>query len=124
MEAAMLAWDRAVRGEHGGAHNPNRDPQTGRFVSKPVECLKSDNVRLEDAAKKLGTLDYGNSAQAGLRRLEKAASSGDQTAAALLRRVVNPNDNMSVNGACVQMGWRKPTRTITLLRSYRSIILP
>jgi hypothetical protein len=43
----------------------------------------------------------GNSAQAGLRRLEKAASAGDGNAADLLRRVVDPADAMTVNGAFV-----------------------
>jgi hypothetical protein len=40
----------------------------------------------------------GNSAQAGIRRLEKAASGGDGNAADLLRRVVDPNDAMTING--------------------------
>ena len=47
----------------------------------------------------------GTTAQAGLRRLEKAASAGDGNAADLLRRVVNPADAMTFNGA--YMGWRR-----------------
>ncbi len=54
----------------------------------------------------------GNSAQAGIRRLEKAATAGDSNAADLLRRVTDPNDAMTVNGACVAMGWRKPMLTV------------
>ena len=34
------------------------------------------------------------------------------SAADLLRRVVNPNDGMRINGACVQMGWRKATKAV------------
>lgn len=109
-ERAMLAWDKAVRGEHGGAREgagrksasaeiPLHDPETGE--------IKSDNVTL-DKSERQG----GNSQQQGLRRLEKAASAGDGNAADLLRRVVNPNDAMTVNGACVAMGWRKPTVTV------------
>ena len=38
-EAALLALDRALRKEHGGARNPNRDPETGRLAPKPPEDL-------------------------------------------------------------------------------------
>jgi len=115
-ERAMLAWDKAVRGEHGGAREgagrkpavvaeaPPHDPETGG--------IKSDNIRLESTLSGKPSSDYGTSAQAGLRRLEKAASAGDGNAADLLRRVVNPDDAMTVNGACVAMGWRKPTVTV------------
>ncbi len=109
----MLAWDKAVRGEHGGARDgagrkpaiaddaPPHDPDTGE--------IKPDNIRLENTPVAKPSSDYGTSAQAGLRRLEKAASAGDGNAADLLRRVINPDDAMTVNGACVAMGWRKPT---------------
>ncbi len=112
-ERAMLAWDKAVRGEHGGAREgagrkpavaasaPPHDPETGE--------IKADIVSLENKPDRVRPTDYGNSAQAGIRRLEKAASAGDGNAADLLRRVVNPDDAMTVNGACVAMGWRKPT---------------
>jgi len=107
-ERAMLAWDKAVRGEHGGAREgagrkpavaadaPPHDPETGE--------IKGYIIPLEKQVSK-GT---GTSAQLGLRRLEKAATAGDGNAADLLRRVVNPDDAMTVNGACVAMGWRKP----------------
>ncbi len=100
-------------GEHGGAREgagrkpavaadaPPHDPETGE--------IKADIVSLENKPDRVRPTDYGNSAQAGLRRLEKAASAGDGNAADLLRRVVNPDDAMTVNGACVAMGWRKPT---------------
>ena len=47
-----------------------------------------------------------------MRRLDKAARAGNGNAADLLRRVIDPNDAMTVNGACVAMGWRKPTVTV------------
>jgi len=110
----MLAWDKAVRGEHGGARERagrkpavaaevlTHDPETGE--------IKAGNIRLENTPAAKLSSDYGTSAQAGLRRLEKAASSGDGNAADLLRRVANPDDPMTVNGACVAMGW-PPART-------------
>jgi hypothetical protein len=61
----------------------------------------------------------GNSAAAGLRRLHAAAmpiidpetgeviKDGDQKAAALLARV--EANELSVNAACIEMGWRKKT---------------
>jgi hypothetical protein len=102
----MLAWDQAIRGDHGGSHNPNRDPETGRLTAP---TLNVDNIHVEDN----GTVrPTGTSAEAGLRRLDKAAQGGDEKAAALLHRVVDPNDDMTVNGACIEMGWRKPTKTV------------
>ena len=65
------AWDKAVRGEHGGAREgagrkpavvaemPDHDPETGE--------IKCDNVNVE---KRDGTIrPTGNAAQQGLRRL-------------------------------------------------------
>ncbi len=105
----MLAWDKAVRGEHGGNRNP-----TGRNQHTPepdgvADEVKSDNVTL-DLIK--SDRQGGNSQQQGLRRLEKTASDGDGNAADLLRRVIDPDDAMTVNGACVAMGWRKSTLTV------------
>ncbi len=89
----MLAWDKAVRGEHGGAREgagrkpavaaevPDHDPETGE--------IKLDNIQLE---KPVSDAPTGTSAQAGLRRLEKAASAGDGNAADLLRRVMSLNE--------------------------------
>jgi len=98
-----------VRGEHGGAREgagrkpavtvdaPPHDPETGE--------INVSNIHVD----KVPDRPAGTTAQAGIRRLEKAASAGDGNAADLLRRVVNPDDAMTVNGACVAMGWRKPT---------------
>lgn len=95
-ERAILAWDKAVRGEHGGAREgagrkpavaaeaPDHDAETGE--------IKPDIVRLENAPTAKPSSEYGNSAQAGLRRLEKAASAGDGNAADLLRRVMSLNE--------------------------------
>jgi len=99
----MLAWDKAVRGEHGGNRNPAGRNQHSPEPEAVSDMVKSDNVTLDQAERQ-----GGNSQQQGLRRLEKAASAGDGNAADLLRRVINPDDAMTVNGACVAMGWRKP----------------
>lgn len=101
-ERAMLAWDKAVRGEHGGAREgagrkatvvagaPPHDPETGE--------INVDNVNVDK--KQGGTIrPTGNTAQQGLRRLEKAASVGDGNAADLLRRVINPDDAMTVQSS-------------------------
>lgn len=85
-------------GRKPAAPAPDHDLETGE--------IKLNNVKLE---REPSTAPMGNSAQAGIRRLEKAASVGDGNAADLLRRVINPDDAMTVNGACVAMGWRKPT---------------
>jgi len=99
-ERAMLAWDKAVRGEHGGNRNPTgRNQHTPEPEAVP-DVVKLDNIQLDQSK---GASPTGTSAQAGLRRLEKAASAGDGNAADLLRRVVNPDDAMTVNGACVAM---------------------
>jgi len=87
----MLAWDKAVRGEHGGAREgAGRKPavvaDTQPHDSETGE-IKFNNVKLE---REPSNAPMGNSAQAGLRRLEKAASAGDGNAADLLRRVVDP----------------------------------
>ncbi len=107
-ERAMLAWDKAVRGEHGGNRNP-----TGRNQHTPEPDAVADVVNVSNIhVDHIPERPAGTTAQAGLRRLEKAASAGDGNAADLLRRVVNPDDAMTVNGACVAMGWRKPMLTV------------
>lgn len=102
-EGAMLAWDKAVRGEHGGNRNPTGRNQHTPEPDAVADLVKCDNITLDQPERQGGT-----SQQQGLRRLEKAASAGDGNAADLLRRVINPDDAMTVNGACVAMGWRKP----------------
>lgn len=53
--------------EKGCSRNPNRDPETGRLVAA---TLNVDNIHVEGN----GTVrPDGTSADAGLRRLEKAA---------------------------------------------------
>lgn len=98
VDAATLAmWDEACQ---RGAGNANRDPETGRLAPSV------DNVH-ERAAPDRPT---GNSAQAGIRRLRKAADEGQERAAALLARV--EAKDLSVNAAAVEMGWRHPTLTV------------
>lgn len=91
-ERAILAWDKAVRGEHGGNRNPTgRNQHTPEPEAVP-DVVKLDNIQLDHGAASKPSSDYGTSAQAGLRRLEKAASAGDGNAADLLRRVVDPSE--------------------------------
>jgi len=105
-ERAVLAWDTVTRGEHGGAREG-----AGRKAQSFPE-IKPDNIRLENTPPRQASSDYGTSAQSGLRRLEKSAASGDVAASALLHRVVDPKDNLTVHAACVEMGWRAATRTV------------
>lgn len=113
-EAAMLAWDRARRGEHGGLREGAGRPPS-KLLEPPREPpeIKPDNIRLEGSdPPRSRPLDYGTSVDAGLRRLDKAAQAGDARAAELLRRVLDKDDSLSVNAACILMGWRKPTLTV------------
>ncbi len=97
----MLAWDRATRGEHGGAHNPRGlGGKSGKTVD---DIVNVDDMHVDN--KHSTVRPTGTSAQAGLRRLEKAAEAGDGNAVDMLRRVLDPNDAMTVNGACVAMGY-------------------
>ncbi len=86
-ERAMLAWDKAVRGEHGGNHNPTGRNQHTPEPESTSDVVKLNNIQLDQGK---GVAPTGTSAQAGIRRLEKAASAGDGNAADLLRRVVDP----------------------------------
>ena len=80
-------WDRATRGDHGGAHNPTG--LGGKSGKTEADIVNDDNVNVDNPP---GTIrPTGNSSQAGLRRLEKAASAGDGNAADLLRRILDPN---------------------------------
>jgi hypothetical protein len=103
----MLAWDRAVRGEHGGAREGAGRPPKNSLASRPIN-FKSDNVTLEKHSDRKG----GNSQQQGIRRLERAATSGNQKASDLLQKVTDPAAKLSVNAACIEMGWRQPTTTV------------
>lgn len=102
----MLAWDIAIRGEHGGARNPTGRNQHSTDGEQEVNI---DNVNVDltadappagaDADAPIiphGTVrPSGNTVSQGLRRLERAAKSGDHAAADLLRRVVDPDSTMT-----------------------------
>ncbi|MBP30455.1 hypothetical protein [Methylobacterium sp.] len=84
-QQARLLWDRAVRRDDG----------------RPVCDETVDNVHsLERPA--------GNSAAAGMRKLDKAAESGNSIAAQALQAVME--GRQSVHGACVEAGLRKSTK--------------
>jgi hypothetical protein len=100
-----------MTGGHGGAHNPSGKNQHSKVASDEVN-VSNANVDLASNTVR----PAGNSAQAGLRRLEKAAEAGDGNAADMLRRVLDPNDPMTVNGACVHMGWRRVRKRIAARR--------
>jgi len=68
-ERAMLVWDTVTRGEHGGAHNP-------LGLGGPSRKSAPDSVKLYNIQLDTSIAPKGTSAQAGLRRLEKAASAG------------------------------------------------
>jgi hypothetical protein len=74
---AMLAWDQAVRGEQGGKREG-----AGRPPKAPKE-IKLYNIQPEKEPQE--SAPTGTSAQAGLRRLDKAAQAGD-----MLRRISAP----------------------------------
>jgi hypothetical protein len=64
----------------------------------------------------------GTSKQAGLRRLEKAAESGDPKARDLREQVLR--GEVSVNAACLTMGWRKPVGVVeTMKRAWQKATL-
>lgn len=106
-EAAMLAWERAITRKPGSGDNDRpRNPETGQLKAKlPID----DNIHNGGKPRESPT---GTSSASGRRRLDKAAAKGDTKAADLLRRVVNPDDPMTVHAACVVMGWRKHTLTV------------
>jgi hypothetical protein len=73
--------------------NEERDPATGRFATVVDNMHNGDRPEARPA---------GTSRQAGLRRLQ---ASTDPKARGLLDRVLK--GVVSVNGACVAMGWRR-----------------
>jgi hypothetical protein len=104
-EEALLEFDQAIRGEHGGAHNPHG--LGGKSGKTADDIVNVYDIHVDNNS---GTVrPSGISAQAGLRRIEKAAEAGDGNAAEMLRRVLDPSDGMTVHGACVELGWRKPS---------------
>jgi hypothetical protein len=105
----MDLYDGEVKRGDGGANNPNRDPETGRLVAAP---LTGNNIPSEGEPGR----PEGTSAQKGLRRLRAAAETGDPRAQALhadvLAKRIIDGKKMTVNRACVEMGWRSPTLTV------------
>jgi hypothetical protein len=86
-QQARLLWDRAVRNE------------PGRPAS--VETLYNVQDKTVEAP-------TGNSAAAGMRKLDKAAENGNSIAAQALQAVIE--GRQSVHAACVEAGLRKPTK--------------
>ena len=109
-EAALLAFDREMQGGHGGAHNPLGIG--GRAGKAAPEFVNLDNVKLDKV-----DAPTGNTAQAGIRRLRKAADAGDETASHLLAQVVDETSKMSVHRACVEMGWRKAPDPLRVMQA-------
>jgi hypothetical protein len=95
-EAALLAFDREMQRPDGNLTGRNQH-------STPPEGGTVDNIH----SSKLLERPAGTSAQAGLRRLRKAADGGDERASELLGKVIDATSDMSVHRACVAMGWRK-----------------
>ena len=100
-EEALVALDRALRGKHGRTNAP-RDPKTGRLLPEKNNVIHKEERNFAS----------GNSAQGGLRRLDKAAQAGDEKAADLLRQVTDPANPKTVHRACIEMGWRQETITV------------
>lgn len=94
----LKLWDEATQRSPG---NP-----TGVNQYKKAEAGTLYNVQdtYEPSA------PTGNTAQAGIRRLRKAAEAGDDRAQVQLQGVLD--GRLSVNAACISMGWRKPTVTV------------
>lgn len=90
--AMLVAFDRAVQGQHGGDR-------------RSAAATNLDNVQV--GAPEAPT---GNSAQAGIRRIRKAAEAGDVEAAAALARV--EAGEQSVHAAMLALGWRRKTVTL------------
>jgi len=106
-EAALLAFDRETQGEHGGAHNPQ-----GRNQHSAPDPVNVDNIHVDQPERPTGT-----SAQAGIRRLRRAAKAGNETASHLLAQVVDETSKMSVHRACVEMGWRKAPDPLRVMQA-------
>lgn len=77
-EAALLAIDQAMRGEHGGARPGAGRPPSQPAIHEPV--INVDNVNVENQGAIRPT---GNSADAGRRRLDREAGKGDAKASEL-----------------------------------------
>lgn len=104
-DRALALWTPLRRGQHGGEREgAGRRPKLAVVGDVPGQEIKDDNVTLD-------CLRKGNSRDQGMRRLQDAART-DSRAADLLAKVQDPADKTTIHGACVQMGWRRPTKTI------------
>lgn len=79
------------------------DAAAQRPVRANQHTMGVDNIHIHEVHEDRPT---GTSVQAGLRRLRKTADEAAVEAADLIRRVPDPDDKLSVNGTCVEMGWR------------------
>jgi hypothetical protein len=91
----LALWDAAVARQHGGDR-------------RSAARTKMDNIHLDHEGPPK-TPD-GTSAERAIRRLRKAAETGDEKAASLYQRVIA--NEVAPNRAAIEMGWRKPTATI------------
>jgi hypothetical protein len=82
---ALLEFDREMQRRDGGANNPHG--RAGKPDGNTLYNIQGGN----SAAAPTGT-----SAQAGIRRLRKAAEEGDQQASELLSKVIDSTSDMSV----------------------------
>lgn len=98
-QKALLLFDKALEGKVGA-------PAGNRNASKSEEETTLYNVQDCSAP----AAPTGNTEQAGLRRLRKAAEAGDERAQIWLDDVLA--GKVSVHRACIEMGWRKPTVTV------------
>jgi hypothetical protein len=105
-DIALLAlYDKACQRPDG---NPTgRNQHSGQ--TEECEIGTVDNVNGSAPVR-----PTGNSRQQGLRRLAKAASSGDTTARDLHEQVLK--GEVSVNAACLAMGWRKTVGVVETMK--------
>jgi hypothetical protein len=103
IEARNL-FDAAIKGQHGGAHNPTGlGGRSGKVTSTVVNV---DNINVV----KKTVRPTGTSSDQGLRRLRKEADAGNAAAKEQLADVLS--EKTTVNKACVVLGFRKKTITI------------
>lgn len=106
----LALYDRACQRPPGGTNNPD-----GRNQYTEDEEVIVDNIHGDLTAPPRPT---GTSKQAGLRRLEKASEAGDPRARDLYEQVLK--GELSVNAACLAMGWRKSLAALeTMKRTWR-----
>lgn len=104
--AALGAFDEATTKKPGGNKNP---AGTNQHTKPKADEVKLYNIQ-DDLSRAESAAPTGTTAQAGLRRLRKAAAKGDTKAADLLRQVLE--HSMTIHASNVAMGWRKHTLTV------------